>query len=73
MYLKDGLLLSRDSIPDNYSKILLNTPQMGWVESRLRPRCLTAADGSRWILIVPHVTLMTGCRVTDAKWKENKK
>lgn len=73
LYLKDGLLLSRDSIPDNYSKILINTPQMGWIESRLRPRCFTAADGSRWILIVPHVTLMTGCRVTDAKWKENKK
>lgn len=73
LYLKDGLLLSRDSVPDNYSKILINTPEMGWVESRLRPRCFTAADSTRWILIVPHVTLMTGCSVTDAKWKYNVK
>lgn len=70
LYLKDGLLLSRDPLPAGYSKILISTLEYGWVESRLRTRSFTANDGSVWILIVPHFTVMTGCTVTDAKWKE---
>lgn len=69
LYLVGSLLLSRDSMPDNYSKIQIKSPELGWTESRMRPRLFTARDSTRWILIVPHVTLMTGCTVTDAKWK----
>lgn len=64
----NGLLLSREE-PEEGAIVTLVTDRLGTIESRQRTRTFTAADGTRWYLIVPHATQMYTLRILDARMR----
>ncbi|MGM9852378.1 MAG: DUF6056 family protein [Muribaculaceae bacterium] len=66
LFLYKGMLLTRRE-PEPQTTIRLYTEDFGTVVSRLRTRAYTAADSSRWYLIIPHAVQMYGLRVEDAE------
>lgn len=69
LFLFDGALVCRDSVPGEFATLMVKTPQMGWIESRMRPRQFHPLnDSSAWVLVIPHIAAMTHCDVTDARW-----
>lgn len=70
LFIKDGLLVVRESAVAGKDWILIETTETGWTETTIHRKFFSAADNSRWALIDPYISSLGGFHVTDARWKE---
>lgn len=70
LFIKDGLLVARESAVAGKDRIWIETTETGWTETTIHRKFFSAADNSRWALIDPYISSLGGFHVTDARWKE---
>lgn len=70
LFIKDGLLVVRESAVAGKDWIRIETTETGWTETTIHRKFFSAADNSRWALIDPYISSLGGFHVTDAQWKE---
>lgn len=70
LFIKDGLLVARESAVAGKDWLRIETAETGWTETTIHRKFFSAADNSRWALIDPYISSLGGFHVTDARWKE---